>query len=158
MIARSAVTQPDEMMTRIGHGIELSQGGHRDQARRLFAELWEQIGPQGDAFHRCGLAHSMADVHDDPHEELVWDLRALQAADLVSDERGAQTGVTSPVAGFYPSLHLNLGEVYRKLGNLQAARQHLDLGRAAAGALGQDGYGAMIKRGLRGLEERLAKA
>jgi len=69
MTARSAVTQPDEMMTRIGHGIELSQGGHRDQARRLFAELWEQIGPQGDALLRCALAHSMADVQDDPHDE-----------------------------------------------------------------------------------------
>jgi len=69
MTARSAVTQPDEMMTRIGHGIELSQSGHRDQARRLFAELWEQIGPQGDALLRCALAHSMADVQDDPHDE-----------------------------------------------------------------------------------------
>jgi len=103
------VTKPDEMMTQIGHGIELSQRGDRDQARRLFAELWEQIGPQGDALHRCALAHSMADVQDNPHDELVWDLRALKAADLVSDERAAQAGVSSPVAGFYPSLHLNLG-------------------------------------------------
>ncbi len=152
------MTQPDDMMVRIGKGIELSQAGHRDQARRLFAELWEQIGPQGDAFHRCGLAHSMADVQDDPHEELIWDLRALQAADMVSDERAAQAGVSCPVAGFYPSLHLNLGEVYRTLGNLQAARRHLDRGRAAAGALGPDGYGAMIRRGLQGLEERLDHA
>lgn len=152
------MTQPDEMMTQIGHGIELNQRGDPAQARRLFAELWKQIGPQGDAFHRCALAHSMADVQDDPHEELVWDLRALQAADLVSDERAAQAGVSSPVAGFYPSLHLNLGEVYRKLGDAQAARRHLDLGQAAAGALGQDGYSTMIRRGLRGLEERLAEA
>ncbi len=150
------MTQPDEMMTRIGHGIELSQRGDRDQARRLFADLWEQVEPQGDAFHRCALAHSMADVQDDPHEELAWDLRALKAADLVSDERAAQAGVRSPVAVFYPSLHLNLGEVYRKLGDPQAARRHLDLGRAAAGALGQDGYSDMIRRGLQGLEQRLS--
>lgn len=145
-------------MTRIGHGIELGQRGDRDQARRLFAQLWEQVGPRGDALHRCALAHSMADVQDDPHEELIWDLRALGAADLVSDGRAARAGVGGPVAAFYPSLHLNLGEVYRKLGDAPAAHRHLDLGRAAAGALGQDGYGAMIRRGLQALESRLTHA
>ncbi|MGQ0776481.1 MAG: hypothetical protein ACT4NY_18980 [Pseudonocardiales bacterium] len=59
----------------------------------------------------------MADVQDDGHEELVWDLRALQAAGSVTDERARQAGLGGPVSGFYPSLHLNLGEVYRKLGD-----------------------------------------
>jgi hypothetical protein len=49
----------------------------REAARRLFADLWEEIGAGGDALHRCALAHSMADVQDDVREELVWDLRAF---------------------------------------------------------------------------------
>lgn len=146
----------DATMIRIGRGIELSQRGERDAARELFAEVWTDIdGERGDPFHRCALAHAMADVQDDARDELTWDLLALQAADLVTDERAVQSGVTNPVAGFYPSLHLNLGECYRKLGQLDHAREHLQRGRGAVGALGDDGYGRMVKGGLDRLAERL---
>ena len=76
----------------------------------------------------------------------------------MSDERAAQAGVMSPVAGFYPSLHLNLGECYLKLGDLNRAREQLDRGQAVVGALGDDGYGQMIRGGLDRLSERLACA
>jgi hypothetical protein len=82
----------------------------------------------------------------------------MEAADLMTDERAAQAGVTSPVAGFYPSLHLNLGECYRKLGDLDRAREQLERGQVAVGSLGDDGYGQMIKGGLDRLGERLASA
>jgi hypothetical protein len=151
------MTEPDATMTRIGKGLELSQHGEREAARAVFAEVWSDMGGEsGDPFHRCALAHSMADVQEDVHDELVWDLRALDATDLLTDERAAQAGVTSPVAGFYPSLHLNLGECYRKLGNLDLAREHFQRGQAAVGALGDDGYGHMIKGGLDRLGEQLA--
>jgi hypothetical protein len=73
-------------------------------------------------------------------------------------ERAARARVTGPVAGFYPSLHLNLGECHRKLGDLDVARDHLERGQAAAGSLGDDGYGQMTKGGLDRLGERLASA
>ncbi|MGH3758205.1 hypothetical protein [Actinophytocola sp.] len=97
----------------------------------------------------------MADVQDDVHEELVWDRRALAAADLLTDARVAQAGVTLPVAGLYPSLHLNLSECYRKLGDLGRAREHLRRAQATIGALGDDGYARMIKDGLAQQVERL---
>jgi len=56
--------------------------------------------------------------------------------------------VTSHVAGFYQSLHLNLGECYRKLGDLDRAREQFERGQAAVGSLGDDGYGQMINGGL----------
>lgn len=153
------MTEPDATMTKIGKGIELNQHGEREAARAVFAQIWSEIGQErGDPFHRCALAHSMADVQDDVHDELAWDLRALEAADLITDERAAQAGVMSPVAGFYPSLHLNLGECYRKLGDLDRAREQLERGQAAVGALGDNGYGQMIKRGLDRLDERLTSA
>ena len=62
------------------------------------------------------------------------------------------------MAAFYPSLHLNLGECYRKLGNLDLANDHLQRGTAAAEALPDNGYGQMIKGGLHRLAERLAPA
>lgn len=144
-------------MARVGQGIALSQRGERHAARQLFAEVWRDIGgASGDPLHRCAVAHSMADVRDDVREELAWDLKALEAADLITDERAARAGVASPVAGFYPSLHLNLGECYRKLGDLDRAREHLERGRASVAALGDDGYSQMINGGLDRLGERLA--
>lgn len=62
-------------MTEIGRGMELSQRGERAAARRVFADVWEQVGGEdGDPLHRCALAHAMADVQDDVHDELTWDL------------------------------------------------------------------------------------
>ncbi len=144
------VSEPDSAMVEIGRGIELNQAGERAAAGQVFADLWARIGPGGDPLHRCALAHSMADVQDDPADELVWDRRALEAADLVTDEQAPQD-----VRGFYPSLHLNLGDVYRRLGDLELARAHLELGWAAIGALDEDGYAQMVKGGLDRLADRL---
>jgi hypothetical protein len=148
----------DEIMARIGHGVELHhQRGERDAARLLFAEIWEKIGGErGDPLHVCVLAHSMADVQDDVRDELVWDLRALAAADRLTEDRMAGVGVPLPVAGLYPSLHLNLSECYLRLGNLDQAREHLREARTGIGALGDDDYGRLIKSGLARLEELLA--
>jgi hypothetical protein len=153
------LSEPDVIMQRIGLGMELSQQGDRAAARDLFAEVWAGFGEEaGDPLHRCALAHSMADVQEDVRAELVWDLRALEAADLLTDQRAARAGVTSPVAAFYPSLHLNLAECYRKLGDLDRAREHLECGNAAVGALNDDGYGQMIRRGLDRLSDKLTPA
>ncbi|MEW1837753.1 tetratricopeptide repeat protein [Nonomuraea angiospora] len=149
----------DPTMARIGQGVELHHHqGQPEAARDLFAQIWDDIGgEQGDPLHVCVLAHSMADVQDDVHEELMWDLRALAAADRVTDEQVAQAGVALPVAGLYPSLHLNLSECYRKLGDLDRAREHLQQARAGIGALGDDGYGRLIKGGLERLAEQLGE-
>lgn len=61
------------------------------------------------------------------------------------------------MAAFYPSLHLNLGDVYRRLGEWDLARAHLARGLDAVGALGDDGYGQLIKGGLDRLAQRLAE-
>jgi hypothetical protein len=146
----------DPTIIRIGEAVQLSHRGEREAARLQFAEIWDEIGgEQGDPLHRCTLAHAMADVQDDVREELVWDQRALAAADLLTDARVAQAGVSLPVAGLYPSLHLNLSECYRKLGDLDRAREHLRRAETTIGALGDDEYGQMIKSGLRQIAERL---
>ncbi len=143
-------------IVRIGQAVQLSHQGEWDAARRLFAEIWDEIGSeQGDPLHRCTLAHAMADVQDDVREELVWDQRALAAADQLTDARMTQAGVSLPVAGLYPSLHLNLSECYRKLGDLDRAREHLQHAQATIGALGDDGYGQMIRDGLERVAEQL---
>ena len=148
----------DQTLVRIGQAVELHHHrGEREAARLLFAELWAEIGgEQGDPLHVCVLAHAMADVQDDVHQELVWDRRALAAADLLTGDRVARAGVALPVAGLYPSLHLNLSDCYRRLGDLGRAREHLRLARDGIGALGDDDYGRLIKGGLDRLTQQLA--
>lgn len=150
----------DPTMTRIGQGVELHHHqGQREAARDLFAQIWDDIGgEQGDPLHVSVLAHSMADVQDDVHQELMWDLRALAAADLITEERLAEAGVALPVAGLYPSLHLNLCECYRKLGDLDRAHEHLRRARTEIDALGNDEYGRLIKDGLERIAEQLGEA
>jgi hypothetical protein len=152
------MTAPDPTTKRVAEAVELGQTGRAAEARELFTQLWAELGPDGDPLHRVTVAHYMADLQEDPHEELAWDLRALEAVDGVTDQRAAAAGATGPVAAFYPSLHLNLGEDYRRIGDPEAARRHLELGRAAAGALPADGYGQMIRGGLEGLAQRLGEA
>ncbi|MGW2027256.1 hypothetical protein ACWCPC_34855, partial [Streptomyces decoyicus] len=87
MEKRREATPEDGVLTRIGQAIMLHRAGDREEARNRLSELWHEIGPQGDAFHRCTLAHYMADTQDDPRDELDWDLRALEAAEGFVTER-----------------------------------------------------------------------
>ncbi|MFG2075542.1 hypothetical protein [Nonomuraea maritima] len=150
----------DPTMERIGEGVELHhRQGQREAARELFEQVWDDIGgEQGDPLHVCVLAHSMADVQDDVREELMWDLRALAAADLITDERVAEAGVTLSVAGLYPSLHLNVSDCCLRLGEFDRARQHLERARAQIGALGDDEYGRLIRGGLERVADQLGEA
>ncbi|WP_329027048.1 hypothetical protein [Streptomyces sp. NBC_00690] len=110
---------------------------------------------KGDPLQRCQLAHAMADVQDDVRQELLWDQRALVAAGMITEARVEEAGVSVSAAGLYPSLHLNLSECHRKLGDLDRARDHLERAQATIDALGDDEYGQMIKKGLDQVAQRL---
>ncbi|GAB2578300.1 hypothetical protein Aab01nite_09900 [Paractinoplanes abujensis] len=148
----------DAVLARIGQAVEMHHGrGRPDAAREMFAGIWAEIGGErGDPLHVCVLAHSMSDVQDDPERELEWELRALDAAGRLTDERVAAAGVPLTVAGLYPSLHLNLADCCRRLGHLDRAREHLAQARATIGALGDDDYGRLIRDGLDRLARDLA--
>lgn len=146
---------PDAMMTRIGQAVMLHHAGDREEARTRFLDLWGEIGEGGDALHRCTLAHYMADTQDDPADELAWDLRALSAADELTDGRVAEHHESLAVRAFYPSLHLNLAADYVKLGRSEAARRHLTRARGATGALTDDRYGDGVRAAIGRLELRI---
>ncbi|MDQ0954131.1 hypothetical protein QFZ24_008054 [Streptomyces phaeochromogenes] len=145
----------DAMMTRIGQVAMLLHGGDREEARGRFLDLWTEIGEDGDALHRCTLAHYMADAQDDPSDELAWDLRALSAADTLTDGRITEHPQSLAVRAFYPSLHLSLAVDYANLGRFEAARTHLRRARDTVGVLGDDAYGDGVRAGIGRLELRL---
>lgn len=152
-------TSQDVVETRIGQAVMLLHGGDREEARNRFGALWTEIGENGDAWHRCTLAHYMADTQDDPGDELAWDLRALFAAETLAGEGMAPHRGPLPVRVFYPALHLNLAADYVKLRRPAAARIHLDRARVASGILADDGeddgYGGGVRAAIGRLERRL---
>ena len=150
--------QQDPVMARIVEAVGLAQAGNGDAARPMFVELWDEIGDEGDPLHRCTLAHHAADVQQDVEAELMWDLRALAAADEVTDERAQRYHGSLSVAGFYPSLHLNLADDYRRLGEQERAQEHIGRAQEAAGALSDDGYGRMIREGIARVAAQLGVA
>ncbi|MEU1122108.1 hypothetical protein ABZ371_00605 [Streptomyces sp. NPDC005899] len=152
----------DAVMTRIGQAVMLLHGGDREEARNRFRRIWSEIGECGHALHRCTLAHYMADTQDDPGDELAWDLRALAAAEGLTDpaEGPARSAAAhhrdvTAVRAFFPSLHLNLAADYLKLQRYQAARSHLDRAWEAVGVLEDDGYGGGVRAAIGRLELRL---
>jgi hypothetical protein len=147
-------TGRDEVMARIADAVTLA-AADRDAARTRLAAVWAEV-ETGDALHRCVLAHYLADLQDDVRDELRWDLRALAAADEVAaEERVPEADVALDVRTLYPSLHLNLGDDYRRLGAAARAREHLALAQAVEHVLPDDGYGRMIRGGIANLAGRL---
>jgi hypothetical protein len=137
--------------TRIGQAVILHRGGDREEARNRLARLWEETGGTGDLFHRCAIAHYLADTQDDPAAELEWDRRALAAAEALTGDRTA-------VRSLLPSLHLNLAADHAGLGDHAAARHALARARGAAGELPDDAYGAGVRDAIERLALRLSAA
>ncbi|MDI3418366.1 hypothetical protein [Streptomyces luteolus] len=147
----------DAVMARAGQAVMLHRAGDREEARNRLLELWTEIGEHGDPLHRVTIAHYMADTQDDPADELAWDLRALTAADVLTDERVGQHHRSLEVRAFYPSLHLNLAADYVKLHREDEARAHIRRARGAIGTLGDDAYGNGIRAAIERLELRLGE-
>jgi hypothetical protein len=142
----------DDLLARITAAV--SRGP--DEARQQLKALWDD--PAADSLHRCTIAHHLADLQTTTEEELVWDLRALDAVQEVTDGRVQQVHDSLRVRGFLPSLHLNLADDYRRLGRFDEAAGQLDAARAALDALPDDGYGAMIRGGVERVAALLEEA
>lgn len=139
---------PDATMNAITDAVMLGHGGDTATARARLLALWDEIGVLGDPLHRCTLAHYLADLYDDPAQALTWDIRALDAADAVTEDRVQRHHANLHIAGFYPSLHLNLADNYRRLGSWDAAGEQITAARQCVHALPDDGYGTMIRRAV----------
>ncbi|MBF6135530.1 hypothetical protein IU501_21315 [Nocardia otitidiscaviarum] len=151
------MTVADPTMLAINDAVTLGRQGDTARAREALTALWETVGVTGDALHRCTIAHYLADLHEHAADALTWDVRALDAAASLTDERAQQENSALTVRGFYPSLHLNLADNYRRLGAFDTAHTHLDAARARLDALEDDGYGAGVRAGISHVETALAE-
>jgi hypothetical protein len=130
------------------------RAGDKATSRVHLQALWDRIA--GNPVHEFVLAHQMADAQDDPNEELVWDLRALDAAHRATEADVQRHYPQATLVSFWPSLHINLAEDYFKLGDLEQSRAHLTLARQTVTHLPDDPYGQLIRRGIERLAKKLA--
>ncbi|WP_327682679.1 hypothetical protein [Kitasatospora sp. NBC_00458] len=156
--AAGAVAAEDSVLARLAlglEGVEAAQRGRTALARESFERLWAALGERGDVFHRCVVAHYLADLQADPRAELEWDRRALAAADSLTVERAQTYGAALQVRAFYPSLHLNLASDHLKLGEPDLAREQLECAVRSLDALPEDVYSAGIRAAVDELRQRL---
>ena len=146
---------PDPVMEAITKAVTAGREGQTESARQELLALWGEVGVTGDPLHRCSLAHYLADLHDDPAAALAWDVRALDAAEAVTDNRVQEHHATLQIAGFYPSLHLNLADDYRRLGAFAAAGEHISAANSHTGALADDDYGDLIRGAITDVESAI---
>ncbi|WP_093851293.1 hypothetical protein [Streptomyces pini] len=144
-------------MEAIGAAVAEGQTGQARAARRRLLDLWSEIGPTGDPLHRCALAHHLADLHEDPAQALAWDVRALDAADAVTEQRLQEHHAGLRIAAFHPSLHLNLADDYRRLGSFDAAAEHIDAARGHTPDLPRDPYGDSLRTAVEQVAEAITR-
>jgi hypothetical protein len=137
--------EPESVIDEIRRAVRLREAGESRQARDLLTALWPTVDAGDDPFARCFLAHSLADVQDDPREELRWDVIALGAGKAVSEERASERAIPGGRRGLLPSLHLNLAESYVRVGDDERARAHYRAGLEYVPFLGHDSYGEDIR-------------
>ena len=133
------------VIDQIRRGIRLREGGNSADARELLTSLWPEVNAADDDFARCFLAHSLADVQDDPGEELRWDVIALDAGEAVTEEPATEREIPGGRRGLLPSLHLNLAESYLRVSDEDRARDHYQTGLEVVRFLGDDSYGDSIR-------------
>ena len=144
---KTSMTIPPESSAyaTIRAGIALREQGRSPEAKTLMEALVAEVDSGDDAFAKVFLAHSLADVQEDPEDELAWDLRALALMDELTDQRAIERGNPGGKNALLPSLHLNLAVDYQRLGDDANARRHFELGRVHLDALADDAYGDSIR-------------
>jgi hypothetical protein len=116
------------------------QSRHKD-AVALYREAW---AIHTDDYEACIAAHYLAREQETLQESLDWNQRALDHALAVDEAR---------IAGFLPSLYLNLGWSHEVLGDSGKARACYLAGAARLQELSAGPYTDVVRDGItRGLE------
>lgn len=123
-------------------GMEAEAEGRHTDARDLFAQAWAAAG---DDFEACIAAHYMARHAGTPQDTHRWNAEALRRADAVADER---------VAGFRPSLYLNLGRSLEDLGDAEGAGRYYALAAEGVDGLPAGRYAEVVRNGVAAARQR----
>jgi len=118
-------------------GMEAEGKGGFEAAKKLFLEAWEQSTTD---FEKFTASHYLGRNQKHIEEELKWNTESLRLAGLINEDS---------MKAYFPSLHLNTGKTYEKLNDIEMAKQHYTSAANFTKYLPDDGYGNMIRIGIR---------
>lgn len=112
---------PENPIVRLcAEGMQAEFQGRYADARRLFQAAWET---HQDDLEASIAAHYLARHQETPGETLHWNQLALDYAQKASATSPAD-GQGDGLAGFFPSLYLNMGWSYEQLEDLPEAARY----------------------------------
>jgi tetratricopeptide (TPR) repeat protein len=125
-------------------GMQAEAEGRLEDALGLFLQAW---AARQDDFDACIAAHYVARHQKKPEDTLHWNHLALEHAEAAGDER---------VQGFYPSLYLNMGWSYEKLGDPEEAGKYYELAAARLEDLPAGPYRDTVQEGINNGRKRVS--
>lgn len=96
-------------------GTQAEFDGNMEAACDLYRQAWEAAT---DDYEACIAAHYVARCQESPEEIFRWNREALERAKSIDDDS---------VKDFYPSLYLNMGRSYARLGDQAEAEKYFNL-------------------------------
>jgi tetratricopeptide (TPR) repeat protein len=123
-------------------GMLAESEGRAVEAKELFGRAWEAAT---DDYEACIAAHYLARHQETREQTLAWNEESLRRAERVGGER---------IAGFLPSLYLNLGHSHEELGDAEKARAYYLLAVEHLSAVPDGEYGDMVRDGVARAPER----
>lgn len=132
---------PDNPVVRLcAEGIAAEGQGRHEEAAALYREAW---AIHSDDYEACIAAHYLAREQETLQDALTWNQAALDHALLVEEDK---------IAGFLPSLYLNLGWSHEVLEDRVLARECYLEGAARVAGLAPGAYTDVVRDGIeRGL-------
>ena len=135
--------QDNKVIQLCAKGMELEGHGQSAEASAVFYEAWNVATTD---FEKFTAAHYVARHQKNITDKLQWDKEALKYALQMDDETVKDT---------LPSLYLNIGKCYEDLGDFENAKMNYEAAFSFADSLPDDGYGNMIRTGIRNGLERV---
>jgi tetratricopeptide (TPR) repeat protein len=136
---------PDNKIIQLcAKGMEMEMALRPDEARSIFLQAWQEASTD---LEKSTAAHYVARHQLSVEDKLSWDKTALEFA--------LKSNNSLPNAG-YPSLYLNIAKCYEDLHDKEHAQKNYELALSYINELPNDGYGQMIRSGIKNGIERLA--
>ena len=126
-------------------GMDMEGKGKPEEASRLFLQAWHEAT---NDFEKFLAAHYIARQQKTVSDKLNWLETTLKFALKVND---------SAVKSAFPSLYLNIAKCYEDLNEVDNAKRNYEIALSFSDLLPDNGYGNMIKGGIKNGIERVSK-
>lgn len=127
-------------------GMVVEHEGKAEEAARVFQQAWTESETD---FEKFISAHYLARHQATISDKLKWDLIAMDLALDVTEQ---------DLRGSFPSLYLNIAKGYEDLQDFKKANDNYEKARSYVSHLKEDGYGRMIRAGIKNGIERIKRA